>query len=652
MPEISESAVVRRMREFQRDLVARDADTIYQMGKQWLRLEQALEANIQLLVMELAELGEEINIATVYKHKRYQKLISQMRSEMEIYNLWAAEYIAENQLKLGVLGIEHGSNLINLSLLEGGSMAFFDKLPVSAVELMVGVAGDGGPIYTLLQEAYPIAVEQMTDVLIQNVALGIGPRQTAKQMMNGVAGSLNHALTVARTEQLRVYREASRQQYVKSGAVQEYMRFASKSGNTCALCLALDGEISKTKEALHVHPNCVIGETPVLAPDIIAGITASYSGPVVEILFSVTRTLTVTPNHMLLTRNGFIKAKNLRKGDKILYYPDFERIVPGDPDDNNSPSAIKDIIRTFAEAPSMATGCVPVSSEYLHGDASLMDGHINIVATNSFLRGDSQSIIAESISQKDFTATDSVFTEFVGKSDLASMLLTLGFAAQGNMRSVGITPSFLRGSLARHQPVGVSASPYFDPVFSKTSKDNRSANSEMLSQGVLGFTGQIPGTDQIIVKDNPGCGLYIDPDLFEPAEHSLVRDPDFLGHTLRSFAGKITETEVVDIRNYDFSGHVYDLHTQSLLYIANGIVSSNCRCTMIPIVNGVKPPQWETGSEWLKKQDMATQQKILGKGAHELWDKGEIELTDLVNKVEHPIWGSSLQRNSLDSLNQ
>ena len=39
-----------------------------------------------------------------------------------------------------------------------------------------------------------------------------------------------------------------------------YKRFASKSGNTCALCLALDGEIYPTSELMSVHPHdrCVM----------------------------------------------------------------------------------------------------------------------------------------------------------------------------------------------------------------------------------------------------------------------------------------------------------------------------------------------------------------------------------------------------------
>lgn len=252
----SQSIVVQRMKEFQQDLLARDTETMFNMAERWLQLEGALEANISLLAVELSEAGQEVSLASVYRHRRYQALLSQMQAEMKAYDLWAAEYIAGNQQKLGVLGIEHAADAIRLSFIEGGLGAgqFFDKLPVSAIELMVGNAGDGGPIYELLQTAYPAAADNMTNILIQNTALGIGPGETAKAMMNGVAGGLNHALTVASTEQLRVYREASRMQYEASDAVSGYRRFASKSGNTCAVCLALDGELYPTKDLVYVHP--------------------------------------------------------------------------------------------------------------------------------------------------------------------------------------------------------------------------------------------------------------------------------------------------------------------------------------------------------------------------------------------------------------
>ncbi len=259
-PEIPPSTVVQRMQEYQKALVAQDANTMFQMGNQWLRLENALEADIELLAIELTEAGVDISQAAVYKMNRYQKLVGQVREELTTYDLWAADYIAANQEQMAVLGINNASDAMSLTLLESGSMAFFDKIPVSAVEFMVGNAGKGGPVYTLLETAYPAMVDQMTDALIRNVALGFGPLATAKEMVAGLGIGLDHALTVATTEQLRVYREASRMQYESSGAVKGYKRFASKSGNTCALCLALDGEIYPTKELMSVHPRdrCVM----------------------------------------------------------------------------------------------------------------------------------------------------------------------------------------------------------------------------------------------------------------------------------------------------------------------------------------------------------------------------------------------------------
>ena len=259
-PQPPESTIVTRMMEHKKELIARDGDTILHMGNRWLRLENALDANIQVLALDMAEAkakGEAVTRTALFKRQRYQTLIAQVRDELSEYNAWADEFIQLNQKQMGKLGIEHGVDALQGVLMEGGEGvgAFFERLPVSAIENMVGVATDGGPIQQLLEKAYPEAVDRMTDALVRNTALGINPRQTAREMIEGTAETLNHSLTVARTEQLRVYREASRQQYEKSGMVQSYRRLSAKNDRTCAVCLALDGEVYPTSELMHVHPN-------------------------------------------------------------------------------------------------------------------------------------------------------------------------------------------------------------------------------------------------------------------------------------------------------------------------------------------------------------------------------------------------------------
>ena len=54
-----------------------------------------------------------------------------------------------------------------------------------------------------------------------------------------------------------------------------------------------------------------------------------------------------------------------------------------------------------------------------------------------------------------------------------------------------------------------------------------------------------------------------------------------LAEILGRFPSKVTTCHVVDVEVTDYCGPVYDISTQSSLYvIGNGVVSSNCRCTM------------------------------------------------------------------------
>ena len=260
IPAETVSEIVKRMLEHKAGLAARDAETIMQMGHRWQQLEGALEANMQLLATNMVEAeaaGETIARTTLFENRRYQKLIAQLADELASYNAWAADFIAENQRNLARLGLEHSAEVISTSLAEGGQVGiYFDRLPISAVETMIGTTAQGAPVQSLLSQAYPMAVDQMTETLIRNTLLGVNPRQTAREMMDGVASdSLNHSLTVARTEQNRVYREATRQQYEKSGMVLQYRRLCAKNTETCAVCLSLDGEWYMTEDVMHVHPN-------------------------------------------------------------------------------------------------------------------------------------------------------------------------------------------------------------------------------------------------------------------------------------------------------------------------------------------------------------------------------------------------------------
>jgi hypothetical protein len=146
---------------------------------------------------------------------------------------------------------------IKASYLEAGKIgAYFDKIPVEAVNAMIGYAGDGTPLTKLLQSKYPETAMQITQALINSTALGVNPRVTARNMVDAMAGDLQHALVTARTEQIRSFREASRQQMIESGVVEGYIRRCKLRETTCAACFALDGTEYPTDHIIESHPQC------------------------------------------------------------------------------------------------------------------------------------------------------------------------------------------------------------------------------------------------------------------------------------------------------------------------------------------------------------------------------------------------------------
>lgn len=90
-------------------------------------------------------------------------------------------------------------------------------------------------------------------------------------------------------------------------------------------------------------------------------------------------------------------------------------------------------------------------------------------------------------------------------------------------------------------------------------------------------------------------------------------------------------------------GHFYQLDEQMSEH-ASG------RCTQVPKVSGVKPPEWQKGQDWFGEQPPTTQKAILGKGRFEAWQDGKFDLDQLITVKPNATWGDSLQSTSLREL--
>jgi len=376
------------------------------------------------------------------------------------------------------------------------------------------------------------------------------------------------ALMVARTETIRAGNRGAEEIWRMAGVKEKEWQIAS---DACDYCVAMQGKTAdiganfyeqgdsltplpkdpedpedppikpmvfnyEAIQAPPLHPNCLVGETPIFAPDQFAAFIATYNGIVVDIGIADGRRLTVSPNHMFLTLNGFIAAKHLHKGDQILDSATSKRIVGGNPNNNGYPTVIKDVINAFTETPGVSTRRVPMSAEYLHGDARFVNGDIDIVAPDGFLMGKVNPTPLESITEANFNRADIDRIGFNGCRDFTSMLFTLSNAADSIMGSRSESRAFSGRESLHPDDISLASGSGSDSLFSKDSANNSAINTESLRE----------------------CQFR--------------------------FASEITLADVVDVSVRKFNGHVYDLQTLSTIYTANGLLSSNCRCVLLPVV--------------------------------------------------------------------
>jgi SPP1 gp7 family putative phage head morphogenesis protein len=262
---MTEPLVVRQARAFSAALLDAETKQFAEMGKRWLEMEQVLESEMMALAFEIEQMrlgGKTPSAGQVKRMERLRKLLGQVQEQTNQYAAYASDLVIARKIEIAgeswraALESVYGKNSPKLA-------ALFDQLPVKMFETMAGLMADGSELRDYLKAIYGDAVDGMTNALLRAVAQGWNPVKTARAMREGLGLGLERALNVARTEQLRAMREATRMAYRNSG-VQYYKRLAAKSTRTCIACLLADGKIFPVDQPFQEHPQGRCGMVPVL----------------------------------------------------------------------------------------------------------------------------------------------------------------------------------------------------------------------------------------------------------------------------------------------------------------------------------------------------------------------------------------------------
>jgi hypothetical protein len=277
----------------------------------------------------------------------------------------------------------------------------------------------------------------------------------------------------------------------------------------------------------------VLPGNAVSVPGLVGGAQSLYVGGAVEVCTAGGRVLTVTLNHPILTRQGWVAAGLLGEGEHVVVCTTPEWIASSVyPDYDHMPAAIEQVFGALKMSESVATSRVPVAPEDLHGDGRNVYGHINIVGPNRLLLGSIESRLLEAIgkigldgdSMRESALSSVGVLDFLSPGDSAP--------ARRPMRIGDLIRTALGGHTGPFEKLGLGLGAPRHVGLSENALDDAPGDTRLAREFVLGFPSLIE-TDQI-----------------------------------------------VSIRKFDFSGHVYDLQSGLYgLYTVNGILASNCRCS-------------------------------------------------------------------------
>jgi SPP1 gp7 family putative phage head morphogenesis protein len=574
--------------------------------------------------------------------------IEQLGKNLKKFSIEGAVITADGQLQAAILANEATPSLVEAAAGKkpaGVTLGTsWTSLPDEALQAFVGFAGDGSPLAVLFDTIPQVTTDAMQMALVQGISLGEGPRTVARRVRKAADIGRQRAETIARTEMIRSAREAQRQLYTENFAVQGYRRQATQDARVCLACLALSGTLHKTDEIMPSHPNCFVPDTKVTHADLLGTSSRWYTGEVVTIKVKSGNVITVTPNHPILTSHGWVSAGKITKGFYVVSATDSERMHSlVNPNYNHVESTIKDVVDAFEASLGVSSKTVEVSAMNFHGDG--VGSEIAVINSDSLLR---DKLIAKHESKGNLITTAGDSSTFSGLSDFASMFESVFASSDCIVCGSHIDGVDITTSGAHHQPISSGLISNNDVILDQDSTNHIASDIEIKRNVVLALAGYVIGYDGLLgqVINN----TFSDASSRKQAcANNLLRNAVQIGNLLEAFTGLINLDEVIDVQIEAYSGHVYNLQTSTGWYIANNIITHNCRCVMIPEtlswaeITGDSSipdtrPKVATGEEILKGLTPLEAQQILGTARYNLYAEG-LPLSDMATVVQNADWG-------------
>lgn len=625
--------------------------------------------------------------------KSYRELFDATKAEMEQFAPHAAEFAADT------LSMSLPAAWSPVSISDEQLVAIVDKTPISI----------GKDKKLLLEEVFSSMASGKEEMIRGALRLGMVQGETVDQMVRRLKGtraaqyqdgllegSRRSMANMVRSVVQHTNNVAVQSTYAKnSDVLNGWLYIATLDSRTCPVCFSQSGkEFPLGEGPLPIrHVSCLPGDSLVTPVGKVLAVSKRwFDGDMVVFKTASGKTFSSTPNHPVLTPGGWVAAGLLNVGGHVIRHNGVEFasfIIDGN--DKNVPSRIEDIAEAFLNRREVMSEPVKTTTKDFHGDGS--GSKIAIIGADRELRFSGYPPIGKHshkvkfISRDDFASGPCPIQKLSVRS-LPSLVEFMGSTGESFSlfwRSVLHSSQLLLASVSKRYAVFhekllkiragaltklLCDTAYADPsvinlngpghvnnrcrVAIESGPDDVIGNFQadsfliypIFGSEVVNACAEGVLTDNGVIVDKPAFWKGKESSFFEPGRYYENADAVLACNLLDGGAGQVFVDEIVDIEISTFSGHVYNLQTESNCYISDGIVTHNCRCFQAPAIKswsdlGFDLPEFGkfdraakggpvdadiSFNDWLKDQDSKTQVELLGPARARLFADGKMHL--------------------------
>lgn len=200
--------------------------------------------------------------------------------------------------------------------------ARWHRLPDTAVQQLVGSLQPRSPLTDLFAPFGREAAQTVRRELVSGLVMGKHSTEIARGIRGALDGNVARALTIARTEKFRAYREAARASYIENASVVKGWQWMSAMNSRC--CFPA-GTMVRTRRG-NIAIECVAVGDEVLTHSgkwqrVSETMCRNYSDVLVTIEAGGKKVTATSEHPFLVKREGkleWVEALNLRRGDRVV----------------------------------------------------------------------------------------------------------------------------------------------------------------------------------------------------------------------------------------------------------------------------------------------------------------------------------------------